>query len=247
MSLFLAAGLCIIVVATSFLSGIFGMAGGMILVGVLLATMPLPAAMALHAVTQIASNGWRGLLWRHHVRWRAVAAYAVGGFAALAAWSLIRYVPGKPLALLLLGVSPFVTRLVPGRFKPNPESRPQAAFYGGVCMSMLLLTGVTGPLLDSFFLGGRFTRHQIVATKSACQVFGHTLKLAYFGGIVDQAAGVDPRLAILAVISAIVGTTLARRILEAMSDSQYRVWANRLITAVSGYYVVQGSYLLVTP
>jgi hypothetical protein len=32
------------------------MAGGLVLVGVLLALLPLPAAMALHAVTQIASN-----------------------------------------------------------------------------------------------------------------------------------------------------------------------------------------------
>ena len=32
-------------VATSFLSGIFGMAGGMILIGVLLALLPLPQAM----------------------------------------------------------------------------------------------------------------------------------------------------------------------------------------------------------
>ena len=33
--------------ATAFLSGIFGMAGGMILIGILLALLPLPAAMAL--------------------------------------------------------------------------------------------------------------------------------------------------------------------------------------------------------
>ena len=34
--------------ATSFLSGIFGMAGGMILMGLLLALFSVPEAMALH-------------------------------------------------------------------------------------------------------------------------------------------------------------------------------------------------------
>ena len=29
-----------------------------------------------------ASNGWRGWLWRRHVRWRPVAAYAAGAVAA---------------------------------------------------------------------------------------------------------------------------------------------------------------------
>ena len=51
--------LCLVMLATSFLSGIFGMAGGMILIGVLLVLLPVQTAMVLHAVTQIASCGWR--------------------------------------------------------------------------------------------------------------------------------------------------------------------------------------------
>ena len=44
---------------TSFISGILGMAGGMILMGVLLALLPLPAAMLLHGISQLTANGWR--------------------------------------------------------------------------------------------------------------------------------------------------------------------------------------------
>ena len=72
-------------VGTSLLSGIFGMAGGMILIGVLLAIMPVPEAMMLHGVTQMASNGWRGLLWWRYVRWRAVGSYVFGCAVALLA------------------------------------------------------------------------------------------------------------------------------------------------------------------
>lgn len=43
---------------------------------------------------------------------------------------------------------------------------------------------------------------------------------------------------------AMTGTTLARRILEAMTDSQFRTWAARLITTVAGYYIIYGSWLL---
>ena len=42
-----------------------------------------------------------------------------------------------------------------------------------------------------------------------------------------------------------VGTTLAKRVLEAMSDQQYRRWANGIITAIAGYYVVHGTILIV--
>src|SRR6195256_6430187 len=87
------AALGLLMVATSFLSGLFGMAGGLILIGVLLALMPLPTAMVLHAITQMASNGWRAFLWRKHIKWRPVSIYLVGCALALAVWSIFRYVP----------------------------------------------------------------------------------------------------------------------------------------------------------
>jgi uncharacterized protein len=236
--------LCLLMVATSFLSGLFGMAGGMILVGVLLAIMPVPTAMVLHAVTQMASNGWRGLLWRRHIRWATVGAYAFGCVLALLVWSITRYVPSTPAALIFLGVTPFLVRLVPGHLRPNPESLVQGILYGSLCMTLMLLTGVAGPLLDSYFLGGRLDRREIVATKATCQIIGHSVKLTYFGGIIDQAASLDPVLVTIAMLASMIGTTLAKRFLEAMTEKQYRTWAGRLITAIAGYYVIHGTSLL---
>ena len=244
MSPLLIAALCLTMVGTSFLSGIFGMAGGMILVGILLALLPLPEAMMLHGVTQMASNGWRALLWWRYVRWSAVTSYLLGCAAALLLWSLWRYVPSKPVALLLLGLTPFLARLAPANYRPNPDSVRQGTFYGAACMTLILLTGVSGPLIDTFFLGGKFDRREIVATKSACQIFGHAAKLIYFGSLIDQTASVDPIVAVLAIVASMVGTTLAKHVLEAMSDQQYRKWANGIIVTIAGYYVVHGGYLV---
>ncbi|WP_315768453.1 MULTISPECIES: sulfite exporter TauE/SafE family protein [unclassified Bradyrhizobium] len=234
----------LLMVGTAFLSGIFGMVGGLILIGVLLALMPLPAAMVLHAITQMASNGWRAVLWRRHVRWRPVLVYLIGCALALAAWSLVRYVPDKPAALLMLGITPFLARMMPAGLKPDPDSIWQGTLYGSVCMGLMLMTGVSGPLLDTFFLGARFDRRAIVATKATCQVASHLTKLIYFGGIIDQAARLDPTLAVVAIAASMLGTTLARRILEALSEQQFRIWANRLITTVAGYYILYGGWLL---
>ena len=244
MSALMIAALGLLMVGTAFLSGLFGMAGGLILIGVLLALMPLPSAMVLHAITQMASNGWRAFLWRSHIRWRPVAIYLIGCALALGAWTLTRYVPDKPLALLLLGVTPFLARLTPAGLKPNPDSIWQGTSYGSICMGLMLMTGVSGPLLDTFFLGGSFERREIIATKATCQVASHFTKLIYFGGIIDQASTLDPVLAAIAVAASMTGTTLARRILEAMTDLQFRTWAGRLITTVAGYYIIYGSWLL---
>ena len=233
-----------LMVATAFLSGLFGMAGGLILIGVLLAIMPLPTAMVLHAITQMASNGWRAFLWRAHIRWRPVCGLPGRLRAGARAWSLTRYVPDKPIALLLLGVTPFMARMMPTNIKPDPDSLWQGTFYGSICMGLMLMTGVSGPLMDTFFLGGNFGRREMVATKATCQVASHFMKLIYFGGIIDQAATLDPVLAGVAIAASMLGTTLARRLLEAMSDQQFRTWANRLITTIACYYIVYGSWLL---
>ena len=241
----LIAVLSLTIVATSFLSGLFGMAGGMILMGILIAIMPLPAAMVLHAVTQMASNGWRALLWWRHICWRPVGFFLLGSVLALAIWSLTLYVPSKPVAYIFLGVTPLLLYL-PASWKPNPDSGIQAGGYGVVSMMLMLISGVSGPLIDSFFLGGKLDRREIIASKAICQIACHGMKLAYFGGIIVEAASLDPVMAVLAVGAAMLGTTLSKRFLEIMTDAQFRTWATRLITVIAGYYVIQGTYLLLT-
>jgi uncharacterized membrane protein YfcA len=102
-------------------------------------------------------------------------------------------------------------------------------------------------LVDTYFLGGKLERREIVATKAFCQVASHFAKLVYFGGLIDNAASVDPAMMAIATAASIAGTTAARRILEVMSDGQFRVWAARIIDSVAGYYLIYGSYLLLAP
>lgn len=233
-----------LMVATSFLSGLFGMAGGLVLIGVLLIALPVPVAMALHSVTQIACNVWRAVMWRRHIRIRTAACYVAGCLAMLGIWSVWQYVPSLPVALVFLGLVPFAARLVPGSVRPRPENPLHAFAFGALCMTLMLLTGVAGPVLDQFFLNGRFDRREIVATKGACQMCGQGLKLLYFGGMVEKAASLDPSLVLLAVAAALTGTGLSRRFLEAMDDTVFRRWAGGLVTAISGWYVAYGAWLI---
>lgn len=236
--------LTLLMLGTAFLSGVFGMAGGLVLIGVLFVLLPLPEAMALHAVTQMTSNGWRAVLWVRHVRFRVLAFYSIGAVLALGAWSIRAWVPTKAIAMLCLGISPHLLLLFPKRYKPNAERPVDAAAAGVVGVSLMLLTGASGPVLDAFFLGGTMDRKAIVATKAACQVLGHGLKLIYFASVIDQAAGLDAPMAALAVAASIAGTTAARAVLERMSDAVFRVWVGRLVLAVSAYYIVHGAVLL---
>jgi len=245
MTALMAAGLSLLMIGTAFLSGIFGMAGGLILIGVLLVMFPLPTAMVLHAITQMASNGWRATLWFRHIVWKSMAFYVAGCLVSVGLWSITLYVPDKAMALLLLGLSPFIIRAIPERILPRSFGPAQVAATGLISMMLMLLTGVTGPLLDTMFLRSPLERRQIIATKAACQVFGHGFKLIYFGALIEQVGQVEPWFLAVAVASSIVGTSLGKLLLEKLSDAQFRLWSNRLITALASYYVGYGLVLLV--
>src|ERR1700687_3202596 len=119
MTALMAAGLSVLMIGTAFLSGIFGMAGGLILIGVLLVVFPLPTAMVLHAITQMASNGWSALLWWRHIAWGSTAFSVAGCVVSVGLCSIALYVPDKAVALLMLGLSPFVIRAIPERILPR--------------------------------------------------------------------------------------------------------------------------------
>jgi uncharacterized membrane protein YfcA len=244
MTTLMALGLSALMIGTAFLSGIFGMAGGLILIGVLLVIFPLPTAMVLHAITQMASNGWRATLWWRHIEWKTIAFNVAGSLVSVGLWSIWLYVPDKAMALLMLGLSPFVVRAIPEKLMPRTFGPAQVAGTGFVAMMLRLTTGVTGPLLDTMFLRSPFQRKQIIATKAACQVFSHGFKLVYFGALIDQAGQVEPWFLGVAIASSIVGTSLGKFLLERLSDRQFRVWSNRLITVLASYYVGYGLVLL---
>jgi uncharacterized membrane protein YfcA len=237
--------LAVSAVVTSFISGILGMAGGMILMGILLALMPVPAAMMLHGVTQLASNAWRALLWRNDVQWRVFGGYATGALLALAFFAALQLVVSKPAALIVMGLTPFISLALPESLHLNVERRGHPLACGVICSALALMAGVSGPILDVFFVRSKMSRHAIVATKAMTQSFSHILKIAYFGALVTTGRGaVEPWLAAAMVVLAFTGTTLSRRVLERMDDAAFRRWTRWAVMATGTFYLVSGIALL---
>ena len=132
-----------------------------------------------------------------------------------------------------------MVRLVPKSYRPNPESSCRALLRHHL-HDAHPADRRRRPADRPYFLGGKLDRREIVATKAICQIFGHAAKLVYFGALIDQAASLDPIIAVLAV-SARWSARRCQQVLEAMTDQQYRRWANGIITAIAGYYVIHGT------
>jgi uncharacterized membrane protein YfcA len=237
----LLATLALSTLVTAFISGILGMAGGMILMGVLLALLPLPAAMLLHGIVQFASNGWRALLLRKQLDWRVVRGYAAGALLALLLFTLARLVVDKATALIVLGLTPFVALALPQRLQLNVERRAHPFACGLLCMALSLTAGVSGPILDVFFVRSKMSRHAVVATKAFTQCLSHALKVFYFGAVMAAGdAGVAPWFAAALVLLAFVGTSLSRRVLEHISDASFRRWTRWAVLVIGAVYLIGG-------
>ena len=230
---------------TSFISGILGMAGGMILMGVLLALLPLPAAMMLHGISQLTANGWRAFLLKDEIDWRVIRGYTVGAALALLGFALLQFVASKPVALILMGLTPFVGLALPERFHLNVERRGHSFLCGLVNTAIALVAGISGPILDLFFIRSKMGRHAVVATKATVQSLSHLMKIGYFGGILAASgASVDPLLAATMVVLAVVGTSLSKRVLERISDAAFRRWTRWTVLTLGTLYLASGVFAL---
>ncbi len=227
---------------TALLSGVFGMAGGMILMGVYAALLPVASAMVLHGGTQLIANGSRAfLLWRD-VYWRSFLFYVVGALGAFAALSRTHYLPSPLVVFLGLGLSPFAATLLPARH--FDFERPAAALWCGVQVaSVQLLAGAAGPLLDIAFVNTRLTRTQVVATKAVSQVFSHALKLLYFIPLASRGA-IGPALACSVLCTTLLGTRLGTQLLQRMSDHDFRRYSRYIVYATGCVYLAKAGALL---
>ena len=232
-------------VVTAFISGILGMAGGMILMGVLLAVMPVAAAMMLHGVIQLAANGARAWMLRHEIDRRVFNGYALGSFAALGAFALVQLVVSKPVALLMLGSMPFIAWLLPKDLRLDVGRRGHPFACGAVCGALSLTAGISGPILDVFFMYSKMGRHAVVATKAATQSLSHTLKIAYFGVIASTATEeVTWMVCAVMVVLAILGTRASRAVLEKMDDFTFRSWTRRVTLTIGAFYLASAALML---
>ncbi|MEC9304305.1 MAG: sulfite exporter TauE/SafE family protein, partial [Pseudomonadota bacterium] len=97
-----------VVFFTSMLSGVFGMAGGLVLLWFLLVIFPASTAMAVHGVIQLTANASRAWLSRRFIVWRIVALMALGVLSAAGLLLLFNYTPNAATVSLLIGLLPIL-------------------------------------------------------------------------------------------------------------------------------------------
>ena len=227
--------------ATSIISGVLSMAGGMILMGVFGFFLSVPAAMVLHGIAQAFSNGSRVWLYRRHIKWRVLRYYAIGAFAVLGLFATLAFVPSIGLVFILIGCFPFLALILPTSVNLDMERGPVAFFSGVIVTTAQMLAGASGPVLDIFYVKSEMSKEAILGTKAVTQTLGHILKLIYYAIIMTIASDLIPVWVIPAVVAAaILGNYCASLLVTRLSNHQFKKIGRYVIRVICIIYIGKG-------
>lgn len=244
MSLLIGSAFVFVVFLTSMLSGIFGMAGGLVLLWFLLLLFPAGTAMAVHGVIQLTANGSRAWLSRRFIVWRIVAFMTLGVLSAAGLLLLFNYSPNAATVSILIGLMPILVWMPKRWFHLNANRTSHALLCGMASGGLTIAAGVSGPLIDIFFVRSQMDRREVVATKAMIQVVAHSIKILFYLGAALALSTGEWGMVLLAAPFAMLGTQTGTRILHRLTDANFRTWTRWIVTGIGVFYFIQGIVLL---
>ena len=221
--------LCGVAFATAMLSAMVGLAGGTVLLAVMLLFFEPAAAVPLHGVIQLLSNGTRTLVQRRHVAWSVVGWYSLFLPPLALAGARVALAMPATLGTTLIGVFVLVATLRPGWLRVRPAgARGEARRFvllGGAAGFLGSLIGAVGPLVAPFLLHLGLSRRGVVGTAAACQTAGHLAKIAAFGWVgfsYREHLGLLMAMSMLVIAGTMAGSRLLDRVDETLFARVYR-------------------------
>lgn len=233
---------------TAGVSGLFGMAGGLIFMAIITVFYGVQECMVIHGAVQGVSNAYRAYLLQQSVRWDILGWIAVGALPIIAVLTMVRFVPDKPLLLIALGLLPILLWLPRDWLHFDAEKPRDAIGCGVLVMGLNLSAGVAGPAMDMFFIKTKLSRQQIVATKAVTMFASHLVKIAYFGiplwhmaQTQTNALAFPPLWFFIVVIPCIMtGTIIGTSLLKQFSDIGFKRYTRWLVTVIGATYLTRG-------
>jgi uncharacterized membrane protein YfcA len=215
--------------ATSILSALAGLGGGIILLAVIVQFFAPAVAIPIHGGIQLVSNGSRAAILRSNINWSAVGWSAVLLFpASLLGVAVATSLP-ESLVRLAIGLFVLVVAWRPGLLKRRNTGRLSSRSLLGVgAVSGFLNTtvGASGPVTSPFFRAVTTTHISFVATAATAQVLAHGSKIVAF--TLDDFAIAD-HLDVIGIgavgvtAGSWVGTRLLGRVSEQQLDQLFKV------------------------
>jgi len=219
---------------TATLSGVAGLGGGTILIGLFYALgLPPLEAIPLFAAVQLASNASRTVAYMRHVHWGATGWFLLASIPAtfvLAPW--IEHVNQDWMRLLLAAL--ILLSLLPGRGGKGIELPARTSFIvaGLLNGGLGLFVGATGVFVGRLFLRPDWRKETTIGTLAMTQALGHLLRVLAYGWAGFSALAQPGRLLPLCV-AVVAGTLVGRRLNAQLDEARFAQLFKLLLIAMS--------------
>jgi uncharacterized membrane protein YfcA len=243
---FFALSIAVAAFLTAMLSGIAGVGGGTILIGVFYAIgLTTAQAVPLHAAVQLASNASRTAAYFRAVEWRAAGWFMLG--CAPAPFLIAPYVPlvNTHIIELVLAIM-IIGSLIPGKKADDFLPLRWAYLLAGVLVGSIgMFVGASGLFVGRLFLRPEWRKETTIGTLALCQCLGHGTKLLGYGS-----AGLSPfeqmDLLIPLVIAVVLGTIAGKQLNQRLSEERFRTLVNAVLLIMSLKLLWDGAHGLMT-
>jgi uncharacterized membrane protein YfcA len=225
----LLAALLVVAVLSAAISAITGVAGGIVLLSVLLFALDPRAVVPVHGAVQLVANSSRLVVFWRHVQWGVVARFAamvVPG--AIAGASLVALL--SPRVMQIAIACAILLSLAAPRSKTQAPPSRRRWFYplGFLCGGLGMIVGSTGPIVTQALLWSGVLKEAHIATKAACQALANIIKLTLYGTTLGFAFGEHAPVIALLSVGVVLGTFIGKRVLRQVSDRTF-VLATRVL------------------
>jgi len=199
---------------TSTIAGVVGIGGGMMLIAILPAFLPLNALIPVHGLTQMSSNFSRAFFGYKDVQYETIPKFLVGSIFGIALFASILSMISLEYVPLFIG---FYILLSLWSAKFNDKIKKYENYYlvGFLQTGLSIVVGATGPLTMTLLLKDYKDKDKVVATGAALMSITHILKVfvfMYFGFVFFDYIGVIVAMIIGAVAGSYAGTKLRDKI-----------------------------------
>ncbi len=210
-------------IATSIISAIAGMGGGILLLTIMTFFFPYHALVPVHGIVQIVSNCSRAFLLRSHINKKMFYIFTLGvPFGAALSIYIIKSIENPDFALIIIGLLLLYTVFKPKNLPPIMIPVWSFFFLGVLCGTLGLLIGAIGPLIAPFMLRTDLKKESIIATKASFQIVTHFMKIPSFLYLgFNYIEYIIPIL--LLVIVAFTGTNIGIKILKNIDEKKFRI------------------------
>jgi len=229
----------LISIFTSFVAGIVGVGGGLMLIAILPSFLPLQALIPIHGFTQMFSNLSRAYFGYKDIAFEVVPKFLIGSVFGVSLIALILDMISLEYIPLFIGIY-ILLSLWSKKFNDKIKKYENYYLIGFLQSGLSVVVGATGPLTMTLLLKEYDDKNKVVATAALLMSITHCMKVlvfVYFGFMFSEYIDVITIMVLGVILGSYISTKLRDKI-----DGKKLLFAIKILLTILALKLIIGLF-----